>query len=112
MDCGDVAPLMEYLASLGGGSFEVKGVLLTQAHFDYIYGLPGLAELFPKVKVITNEAGRRTLADPRRNLSRYHGNPIAFESDNVVVCEEGMWWSCLTGCRQRFMRRRGIILRA
>ena len=39
--------------------------------------------------MITNEAGRRTLADPRRNLSRYHGNPIAFESDNVVVCEEG-----------------------
>ena len=74
---------------MSGGSFVVKGVLLTHAHFDHIYGLPHLTEMFPEVKVYTNEAGRRTLADSRRNLSRYHGNPIAFESDNVVVCEDG-----------------------
>ena len=48
-----------------------------------------LTELFPGVKVYTNEAGRRTLADSRRNLSRYHGEAMVYESDNVVVCEEG-----------------------
>ena len=89
VDCGDVSPLMEVFSSMSGGSFVVKGVLLTHAHFDHIYGLPHLTEMFPEVKVYTNEAGRRTLADSRRNLSRYHGNPIAFESDNVVVCEDG-----------------------
>ena len=89
VDCGDVAPLMETFSSLSGGSFVVKGVLLTHAHFDHIYGLPRLTELFPELKVYTNEAGRRTLADSRRNLSRYHGEAIVYESDNVVVCEEG-----------------------
>lgn len=89
VDCGDVAPLIEAFSSLSGGSFLVRGVLLTHAHFDHIYGLPRLTELFPEVKVYTNEAGRRTLADSRRNLSRYHGEEMAYESDNVVVCEEG-----------------------
>ncbi len=89
VDCGDVSPMMETFSSLSGGSFMVKGVLLTHAHFDHIYGLPRLTELFPEVKVYTNEAGRRTLADSRRNLSRYHGEEMVYESDNVVVCEEG-----------------------
>lgn len=89
VDCGDVSPLVETFSSLSGGSFMVKGGLLTHAHFDHIYGLPRLTELFPEVKVYTNEVGRRTLADSRRNLSRYHGEEMVYESDNVVVCEEG-----------------------
>ena len=89
VDCGDVASLMEAFSSMSCGSFVMKGVLLTHAHFDHIYGLPRLTELFPEVKVYTNEAGRRTLADSRRNLSRYHGEAIVYESDSVVVCEEG-----------------------
>ena len=34
VDCGDVEPLLERLAALGG--IPVKGVLLTHAHFDHI----------------------------------------------------------------------------
>ena len=89
VDCGEESPLIEVFSSMSGGSFVVKGVLLTHAHFDHIYGLPHLTEMFPEVKVYTNEAGRRTLADSRRNLSRYHGDAMVYESDNVVVCGEG-----------------------
>lgn len=89
VDCGDVAPLLERLSALAGGAFSVKGVLLTHAHFDHIYGLPRLTEHFPDVRVFTNEAGRETLADERLNLSRYHGDPICYSGDNVEECEEG-----------------------
>ena len=89
VDCGDVPPLMDLLSSRGGNSFIIKGVLLTHAHFDHIYGLPELTSLFPQVRVYTNLAGREILANPRQNMSKYHGNPIGYESDSIVVCEEG-----------------------
>ena len=84
VDCGDVEPLLERLDGI-----PVKGVLLTHAHFDHIYGLPRLAELFPDVRVYTNEAGRKALLDPRLNMSKYHDDPIVFASDRVAVCGEG-----------------------
>lgn len=87
VDCGDVEPLLERLAALG--SIPVKGVLLTHAHFDHIYGLPRLAELFPDVRVYTNEAGLKALQDPRLNMSKYHDDPIVFGPDRVAVCGEG-----------------------
>ena len=87
VDCGDVEPLLERLAALGG--IPVKGVLLTHAHFDHIYGLPRLAELFPEVRVYTCEAGLKALQDPRLNMSKYHDAPIVFGPDRVAVCGEG-----------------------
>jgi len=89
VDCGDVAPLVDLLTSMGGGSFKIKGVLLTHAHYDHIYGLPKLTELFPDVRVYTNEYGKVMLADERKNMSRYHEDPINYESDNILVCEDG-----------------------
>lgn len=47
VDCEDVSPLMETFSSLSSGSFVVKGVLLTHAHFDHIYGLPGFDGIVP-----------------------------------------------------------------
>ena len=58
VDCGDVPPLLNLLYSLGGNSFLIKGVLLTHVHYDHIYGLPRLTELFPDLRVYTNGAGR------------------------------------------------------
>lgn len=89
VDCGDVPPLLDLLTSMGGNSFLIKGVLLTHVHYDHIYGLPRLAELYPDLRVYTNASGRRSLANPRLNMSKYHDDPVVYESDNVVVCREG-----------------------
>ena len=89
VDCGDVPPLTELLAEQGGNLSMVKGVLLTHAHYDHIYGLPRLAEQVPSVKIYTNEIGKRALTNPRLNMSKYHDDPIVFESGNVVVTGEG-----------------------
>ena len=89
VDCGDVPPVIDYLSSLGGDLFRVEGVLLTHAHYDHMYGLPQLTKLFPDVKVVTNEYGKAMLASERKNMSRYHENPINYESENIVVCDDG-----------------------
>ena len=89
VDCGDVPPLMEKMSDFREGSFVIRGVLLTHIHYDHFYGLPKLTELFPEIKVYTNEYGRKALANERMNMSRYHEDPINYVTDNVMVCEEG-----------------------
>lgn len=89
VDCGDVPPIVDMLSSLGGDTSMIKGVLLTHVHYDHIYGLPRLTEKFPSLRVYTNEYGKNALTDIRLNYSKYHNDPIAYESENVVTCEEG-----------------------
>lgn len=89
VDCGDVPEVMERLKMLHGSDFIVKGVLLTHAHYDHIYGLPRLKELFPDVSVYTNEIGRKMLGSDKLNMSKYHEDPVVFDSVNVMVCGDG-----------------------
>lgn len=89
VDCGDMPPLVDMISSLGGGSFKIKGVLLTHAHYDHIYGLPRLVELFPEVRVYTNEIGRKMLGSEKLNMSKYHEDRIVVDAENVVACEDG-----------------------
>ncbi len=90
VDCGDVAPLIKLISGLNeGDSFDLKGVLLTHAHYDHIYGLNYLTELFPDLKVYTNEYGKKALANEKINMSKYHEDPINYKSENVIECTEG-----------------------
>lgn len=89
VDCGDVPPIVDMLSSLGGDTSMIKGVLLTHVHYDHIYGLPRLTEKFPSLRVYTNEYGKNALTDIRLNYSKYHNDPIVYESENIVVCKEG-----------------------
>ena len=88
VDCGDVPPLVDLISSLGGGAFKIKGVMLTHAHYDHMYGLPRLTEMFPSLRVFTNEVGKKALANERLNFSKYHEDPLNYETDNVVICKE------------------------
>ena len=89
VDCGDVPPLLDLISTSGGGAFKIKGVLLTHAHYDHMYGLPKLTEKFPSLRVYTNEDGKKALANERLNFSKYHEDPISYETDSVVICEDG-----------------------
>ena len=84
VDCGDVVPVLELI-----GEREVVGVLLTHAHFDHIYGLPELLKQFPNCKIYTNESGRETLANAKKNMSFYHEMPLTVEESCSKICEEG-----------------------
>ena len=89
VDCGDVPPIVDMLSSLGDDTSMIKGVLLTHVHYDHIYGLPRLKEKFPSLQVYTNEYGKKALTDIQLNYSKYHNDPIVYESENVVTCDEG-----------------------
>ena len=89
VDCGDVSPIVDIISSLGGNLFNIKGVLLTHVHYDHIYGLPRLRELYPEVRVYTNEAGRVSLGSEKQNYSKYHNDPIVYESGNIELCKDG-----------------------
>lgn len=102
VDCGDVVPLVDAISFLKGKLFTIKGVLLTHAHYDHIYGLPRLTELFPKIKVYTNDFGKAMLANPRTNMSKYHDDPIVYDDPrNVVVCKEEDMISLFDGVSAR-----------
>lgn len=86
VDIGDIEPVLAYLDE---HHFYVEGVFLTHAHFDHIYGLEALVANFPNCKVIVCEYAKQALASDKLNMSRYHGTPIVFDSENVVVVHEG-----------------------
>lgn len=67
----------------------VDGVFLTHAHFDHIYGLLVLVNHFPQCKVYVTEYTKDALASDKLNLSKYHGTPIRYEGDNVVIMHDG-----------------------
>ena len=84
VDCGDVDKVLEII-----GHRSIKGVLLSHAHYDHIYGLPQLMSLFPDAIIYTNAFGKEALANDRINMSRYHEDPIIVSSEKVLICEEG-----------------------
>lgn len=86
VDIGDVEPVLEYL---NVNHLAVEGIFLTHAHFDHIYGLESLVEHFPNCKVYVTEYAKQALASDKLNMSRYHGDRINYDKDNVVVVREG-----------------------
>ena len=73
VDCGDVDRILPNICG------NLKGVLLTHAHFDHIYGLNNLMAVFPGVPIYTNAAGKDGLLHEKLNFSKYHGDPFVLD---------------------------------
>ena len=86
VDIGDIEPVQCYMKDR---NLFAEGVFLTHAHFDHIYGIEPLVRQFPKCKVYCTEYAKEALASDKLNLSKYHGTPINYSGDNVVVVHEG-----------------------
>lgn len=86
VDIGDIEPVLSYLEKR---HFYVEGVFLTHAHFDHIYGLEALVDSFPESKVYVCEYSKQALASEKLNMSKYHGTPINYNRDNVIVVKDG-----------------------
>ena len=84
VDCGDIVPILQKTKGK-----TVAGVMLTHAHFDHIYGLPELINLFPECKIYTNDAGLIALADARQNMSLYHESPVIVKGKPLIICNDG-----------------------
>ena len=94
VDIGDIDPVLSYLDER---HLYMEGVFLTHAHFDHIYGLEALIERFPECKVYVCKYAKQALASEKLNMSKYHGTPINFISDNILVVKEGDTMSIFDG---------------
>lgn len=65
VDCGDIEKII-------AEGWHIRGVLLTHAHVDHIYGINILLENFPDAIIYTNMEGLMGLQNPKWNLSYYH----------------------------------------
>lgn len=84
VDCGDVDLLLPLISG------RVKGVMITHAHFDHIYGLNHLLALFPGIPVMTNQAGYEGLLSDKLNYSRYHETPFVLDTPEVIkIVDDG-----------------------
>ena len=84
VDVGDVEPIIDIV-----GNRELKGILLTHSHFDHIYGVNKIIERFPNCVVYTSIDGKEGLYSDKYNFSRYHGESIIFEGENIHVFTDG-----------------------
>lgn len=86
VDCGNAEEVIEILHVK---NLSPKGIFLTHAHFDHIYGLNDLINCFPEVNVYTSAIGFEMIQNARKNMSHYWGKPIVLDKlDNVLVVKD------------------------
>lgn len=85
VDIGDFSLVKKELLKYN----EVKGVLLTHAHFDHIAGINDLFSVFPNVVIYTNEKGRDMLFSDKLNLSKYHELSLTYVGDKIQLIKDG-----------------------
>lgn len=79
IDVGDTDDILKLI-----GKLKLKGILLTHVHYDHIYGLNEIHQVYPYVPVFTNLKGFEALHDPYKNLSFYQDSSFIFEDDKCV----------------------------
>jgi glyoxylase-like metal-dependent hydrolase (beta-lactamase superfamily II) len=70
------------LASNAIKDYNIRGLLLTHAHYDHIYYVRKLKEDFPNLWVYGSEDTLTNLKDPKLNLSFYHDDPVSFDASD------------------------------
>jgi glyoxylase-like metal-dependent hydrolase (beta-lactamase superfamily II) len=64
-------------------------LFLTHAHYDHIEGIHHFVEDFPSAPIFLSQEGINIIKDPKRNLSFYHEQPIAFEGGQLKEVLQG-----------------------
>lgn len=86
IDVGDAKRIEEWLSC---HNLRLKSVLLTHTHYDHIYGLNEVYQLYPDITVYTSPEGRESLYDEKWNFSKYHRTPFKYVGSNVAELQEG-----------------------
>ena len=66
IDCGEVEPIKRFLHANGK---DLKGILLTHSHYDHIYGINEILNLYPDVIIYASAGTIEGLSNVGINLS-------------------------------------------
>lgn len=106
VDPGDITPITDWLQD--NRKRTVSGILLTHAHFDHIYGVNDVLNLFPQCVVFTaNEYGCELLFDPKKNASRYSDLGPIIIGENAQVQIYGLVQTLWPGINMNVYRTPG-----
>ena len=82
VDCGDAEVLVGWITK---NNKKLKGIFITHGHFDHIYGLNEIIQVFPDCIVYISQRGKENLYSEKLNISRYSGNSFIYRYDNLRV---------------------------
>lgn len=91
IDCGAFDEVIEHLSS----NAILKGIFLTHYHYDHIYYIEKWIEMYPDVKVYGSLITKEGLGNPKRNLSFYHEDPIAYVVPLFIEIKEHSYISLI-----------------
>lgn len=95
VDPGDTDNVFEWMKV--HSKTYITGILLTHAHFDYIYGMNEIFFRFPDCTIyVANNYGKESLKDPKKNGSKYiEEGPIELkEGVSLDEYEDDMFLWC------------------
>ncbi len=81
IDIGNAQPAIAAVSS----KETVRGVFITHAHYDHMYGINQLKDCFPDCKIYASEYAKEGLYSEKLNLSFYHEDPIIYKGENVEI---------------------------
>ncbi len=83
IDAGEVREILNLK------DLNLRGIFLTHAHYDHIFGLNTLISKFPDVMIYGSSFTLESLKNPKQNLSFYHEIPIEVHHAHVSILREG-----------------------
>ncbi len=85
VDPGDSRPILQWLEK---NNIELSGILITHAHFDHIYGINDLCEVYPHVFIYASNYAKEGMFCAKLNSSYYTETPFVAKSMNIKIVEE------------------------
>ena len=67
----------------------IKGVFVTHAHYDHIYGINELMADHSACTIYASEYAANALKSSKLNLSFYHEDPVDYAGGNISLLHEG-----------------------
>lgn len=81
IDCGDIEPILSFIKI---NNKVIKGIFLTHCHYDHIYGINQITNMFPDTIIYASAETIVGLKDSRINLSKYNGEPMILSEDAIA----------------------------
>jgi len=87
IDPGDSQIIIEWINE---NKKILKGIFITHAHFDHIYGINDFLNVFPSALIYCSKDGKEGLLNPKINMSHYTEKPFCVNfKENINILQEG-----------------------